>query len=264
MKIGIILGTLGTGSLRSDMKKARDLGAHGLQPWIVDNDLDPKNLTESGREDFLTYLASLGLELSALCGDIGGFADPETVDARVARTKKFFDLCVDLKTPILTTHIGVVPQDRESRAYNGLVEAVREVAEYAAQRECCFATETGPEPGKGLAAFLKRVKSEGARVNFDPANLCMNGFDYLQDCRDLAPYIVHTHAKDGIYNSANEGGYKEMALGKGDVDFSQYLALLRELGYKGYLTIERECGDDPAGDIAEAVRFLQDQEGVDS
>ena len=36
----------------------------------------------------------------------------------------------------------------------------------------------------------------------------------------------------------------------------KYLAALREIGFDGYLTIERECGDNPAGDIAEAVKFL--------
>jgi len=38
---------------------------------------------------------------------------------------------------------------------------------------------------------------------------------------------------------------------------------LREIGYSGYLTIERECGDDPVADIVEAVTFLKKQKGVD-
>jgi len=31
---------------------------------------------------------------------------------------------------------------------------------------------------------------------------------------------------------------------------------LEEIGYKGYLTIEREVGENPARDIATAVDFL--------
>jgi sugar phosphate isomerase/epimerase len=53
-----------------------------------------------------------------------------------------------------------------------------------------------------------------------------------------------------------------VALGKGDVNFPEYLAVLREIGFDGYLTIERECGDDPLKDISEAVQFLKAQEGV--
>jgi len=55
---------------------------------------------------------------------------------------------------------------------------------------------------------------------------------------------VHTHAKDGV-------------------DFPECLAVLRETGYNGYLTIERECGDDLVADMTEAVKFLEPQEGVD-
>jgi sugar phosphate isomerase/epimerase len=246
---------------KPSLRKAKELGAHGVQLWVVNNDLEPRNLSKSGRDELVTYMAALSLERSALCGDIGGFGDPATVDERIARTKEMFDLCCDLFTPILTTHIGVVPED--PKAYNALVEAVREVANYAAERGCCFATETGPEEPAGLAKFIKAVDSSGAMVNYDPANLCMNGFDHLEGVRILKPYIVHTHAKDGIHNSAKEGEYREMALGKGDVNFPAYLSVLREVGFSGYLTIERECGDDPVSDIAEAVGFLKSMEGVE-
>ena len=262
MKVGIITASLPMDT-KAALKKAKEIGAHGVQLWVVDNDLDPRNLDQSGRDELKTFMAGLGLERSALCGDIGGFGNPAKVDENITRTKDMFDLCADLETPILTTHIGLVPEDRNSKEYADLVTAVREVAQYAAERECCFATETGPEPGEGLAELLRAVDSPGAKVNYDPANLCMNGFDHLNDVRVLRDFIVHTHAKDGIRNSANEGGYREVALGKGDVGFPDYLAVLREIGFTGYLTIERECGDDPLGDVIEAIQFLKTQEGVE-
>jgi L-ribulose-5-phosphate 3-epimerase len=89
------------------------------------------------------------------------------------------------------------------------------------------------------------------RVNFDPANLAMSGFDYMQAARDLAPYVVHTHAKDG------RKGVGELPLGTGDVDFPNYVAQWRSLGYDGFYTVEREAGDDRVGDIARAVEFLK-------
>jgi L-ribulose-5-phosphate 3-epimerase len=256
MKVGIITASLPM-ELRAGLRKAKEIGAHGVQLWVAHNELDPKVLTKSGRQELLAYVNSLGLEISALCGDIGGFTDDGTVDERIAHTKLMFDLCVDLRTPILTTHIGVVPDNTESRAYAALVDAVREVAGYAAACGCCFATETGPESGQALADFLDRVGSAGGKVNYDPANMCMAGFDHINDVRVLREFIVHTHAKDGIRNEE-----KEVALGKGDVNFPEYLAVLREIGYSGYLTVERECGDDPVADIVEAVRFLKTQEGV--
>ena len=50
-------------------------------------------------------------------------------------------------------------------------------------------------------------------------------------------------------------------MGQGDVDFPQYLKALDEIGYKGFLTIEREVGENPEADIALAVTFLKERIG---
>lgn len=49
---------------------------------------------------------------------------------------------------------------------------------------------------------------------------------------------------------------KEVPLGEGSVDFAAYLAALEDVGYKGFLTIEREAGADPAADILTAKNHL--------
>ena len=46
-------------------------------------------------------------------------------------------------------------------------------------------------------------------------------------------------------------------LGEGSVKWDEYLAALNDIGYKGFLTIEREVGDDPEKDIGNAVNFLK-------
>ena len=43
----------------------------------------------------------------------------------------------------------------------------------------------------------------------------------------------------------------------GGVDFKNYLKALDEIGYHGFLTIEREVGDNPEGDIRLAADFLK-------
>ena len=40
-------------------------------------------------------------------------------------------------------------------------------------------------------------------------------------------------------------------------DFKSYLKALEDIGYEGYLTIEREVGDDPAKDIITAAEYLR-------
>ncbi len=257
MKVGLITNWLPL-ELRAGLIRAKQMGAHGVQLWIVGNELEPRKLDKSGRRELIGFMASLGLERSALCGDLKGFGNPATVDENIARTKEMFDLCLDLQTPILTTHIGTVPEDKGSGAYAQLVEAVREVAEYAAERGCCFATETGTEPAERLAEFLGEVNCDGAKVNYDPANFLMRGFEHLQGVQMLKKYIVHTHAKDALSNQL-----KEMPLGKGDVDIPAYLSALRAIQYTGYVTIERKYAQDPLGELPEAIKLLKTLEGVD-
>ena len=48
-------------------------------------------------------------------------------------------------------------------------------------------------------------------------------------------------------------------MGQGGVNWKEYLSALDGIGYRGFLTIERETGDDPAGDIRMAADFLRAQ-----
>ncbi len=75
----------------------------------------------------------------------------------------------------------------------------------------------------------------------------------------MKAYIVHTHAKDGRHLEGQDPSFIELPLGQGDVDFARYPQALDEVGYHGFLTIEREAGDDPVGDITAAVEFLKSQ-----
>ena len=136
-----------------------------------------------------------------------------------------------------------------------------------------FAIETGPEKAVTLKGFLDGLHSTGVAVNLDPANFVMvTGDDPVQAVYTLKDYIVHTHAKDGrrlhyvdpeiLYGMVEsdmlkDNSFIELPLGQGDVDFPNYLKALHDIGFTGFLTIEREVGDDPEGDIRMAVQFLK-------
>ena len=123
-----------------------------------------------------------------------------------------------------------------------------------------------------MKGFLDNLDTKGIKVNFDPANLVMVvGDDPVRGVEILKDYIIHTHAKDGIMLQKTDaeriyGGekgfrgdqyYRETPLGEGSVDFDNYLKALYSIGYKGFLTIEREVGEHPEEDIRKAVEFLK-------
>ena len=110
-----------------------------------------------------------------------------------------------------------------------------------------------------MKRFLDKIPGKAIAVHYDPANFVMGGFDQIGGVEILKDYIVHTHAKDGI---RVDGKAREVPLGEGDVNFPEYLARLDAIGYQGFLTIEREVGDDPVKDIESAVLFLRQMAGV--
>lgn len=278
MKIGVISDSFRL-DLRQGLKAAAQLGADGVQIYAVSGEMAPEALDAQQRRDLKAYLNDLGLEVSALCGDMGGHAFTIAADnpAKVERSCRIMDLALDLGCHVVTTHIGVVPADPSHPRYAVMQEACRAMGEYGDKVGCRFAIETGPEKSEVLRPFLDSLGCRSMCVNLDPANLVMvAGDDPVRAVHNLAPYIVHTHAKDGrmvsyhdpeiIYGYFAEGGigdlrmeecFTELPLGEGDVDWTAYLNALREIGYDGYLTIEREAGPDPAGDIAQAIRFLR-------
>jgi L-ribulose-5-phosphate 3-epimerase len=277
MKIGIINDSLRLRA-REGIAKAKELGADGVQVYAVSGEICPENLDTAARVELKDYCSSLGLEISALCGDLGGhgFLREDENIAKIKKSNEIVDLAVDLGTSIVTTHIGVVPSDSNSKQYGTLLTACRTMGDYAFEKGITFAIETGPEIAVHLKDFLIDADSKGLGVNLDPANLVMvTGDDPVQAVYTLRKYIVHTHAKDGVklkecnplevYNSFAEGGveglnigelFNEVPLGEGAVDFDKYLAALRDIGYSGYLTIEREVGEYPVADIEMAVKFL--------
>lgn len=270
--IGVLMDSFRT-DIPTALKKAKNVGASGIQVYSTYGELAPENLTGAKRKEFLDMVKSEGLTISALCGDLGqGFYKPDKNPMLVEKSKRILDLAKELECDIVTTHVGVIPADPNHERFHILQDACGALAEYADSLKAHFAIETGPETSAVLKAFLDSLHSTGVAVNLDPANLVMvTGDDPVQAVHNLKDYIVHTHAKDGVQNYYRDPeiiyglveaemlaspSFEEVPLGEGSVDFPAYLKALDEIGYKGYLTIEREVGDDPEADIRKAVTFL--------
>ena len=253
---------------------AAQLGANGVQIRATDGEFSPDAMTAQKKKDLLSVLADNGLEISALCGDLGkGFGNREWNPGLIEQSKGIIDLAKELGTDIVTTHIGVIPADQSHPRYQIMQEACFQLAAYADSCQAHFAVETGPETSMTLKTFLDGLHSTGVAVNLDPANLVMvTGDDPVQAVYHLQKYIVHTHAKDGrklldrdpeiIYGISEaemlmDTAFIELPLGQGDVPFPAYLAALEDVGYHGYLTIEREVGQNPKADILTAAECLR-------
>lgn len=278
MKLGVITDCFKK-PLEECIVLAAKNGFDGVQIYATSGEFSPETLTEEKKAEIKKLLKENNLEVSALCGDMGGYGFEIEKDnaERVEKTKRIIDLAVEFGAKAVTTHIGVIPSDKTEPRYGVMLNALTAAGLYAKEKGVTLAIETGPEFAKTLLAFLKDTKG-GVGVNLDPANFVMvTGQDPVQAVELLKDYIVHTHAKDGVkisndmtptevYHAFAVGGvdalnackcFKEVPLGEGQVKWKEYLSALKSVGYDGYLTIERETGDNPQADILKAVDFLE-------
>lgn len=255
MKIGVIPDSFQV-PFKEAVTIAHDLGVSGLQPYVTKGEMAPEVLSKEDRSDLLKLVKSNDLVFSALCADFGlHFSEKEVNEEGLKRTMSMMDLALDFDTHIITTHIGKVPDDEECEEYYNMVRTIERLGKYGDEIGVVFATETGPEMAIKLKGILDKADTKSAKVNLDPANFVMvAGQDPVEAVHILKDYIVHTHAKDGIMNP--DGTHTEFPLGKGDVPFPEYLKALKDVGYDGFLTIERERGETRFQDIKHAVKFL--------
>ncbi|WP_238177890.1 sugar phosphate isomerase/epimerase family protein [Paenibacillus contaminans] len=264
-KIGVIEDNFKIGAWEG-VKKAKEVGAEGIQ-LFARRELDPEVLGTADRKELKQLIDSLGLEVASLCGDTGGprFMEIATHRERIDKTKRILDMAAELGTPIVTAHIGTIPDDTSSELYEALQNVCAEIGRHAASMKAFYAIETGPETAVHLKTFLDSINAPGLAVNFDPANLWMvKGDDPVQGVFVLQKYIVHTHVKDGVriprtVNGETEYDHAETPIGEGEVRFDDYFAALRQIGYTGYLTIEREKGEVPERElnIRNAIAFIK-------
>ena len=109
--IGVMLDSFRTDMLTA-LDKAAALAAKGIQVYATRGEMSPEKLDAQKRKEFLKAVKGHGLTVSALCGDLGkGFVNPELNPGLIEQSKRILDLAKDLETDVVTTHIGVVPED---------------------------------------------------------------------------------------------------------------------------------------------------------
>lgn len=277
MKIGVITDCFKK-PLAESIKLAGQLGFDGVQIYATTGEFSPSVLSTERKAEIKELLKENNLVISALCGDMGGHGFQIEADnpERVQKTKDIIDLAEEFGVSVITTHIGVIPSDKTESRYKVMLDAMKECGKYAAEKGVTLAIETGPETAKTLLAFLEDIP-QGVGVNLDPANFVMvTDQDPVEAVKMLGKYIVHTHVKDGvmlkktdpeiIYEHFATGGiealnvadfFLETPLGEGKVDFPKYLEALRTANFDGFLTVERETGEDVVADITLAKKTVQ-------
>jgi L-ribulose-5-phosphate 3-epimerase len=191
-----------------------------------------------------------------------GLIPPATRDERVARTKAVSDVAAKLAIDSVACHIGFVPEDADQPAYAEIRNVAREICDHCGANGQFFTLETGQEPAKVLLRFIGDVDRSNLKINFDPANMILYGTgDPIEALDVLREHVVSVHCKDGDWPPLDQPTAlgKERPLGEGKVDVPRFISKLKEIGYRGILSVEREEQDfqKRTADIHRAISLLR-------
>ncbi|MCS6860144.1 MAG: sugar phosphate isomerase/epimerase [Abditibacteriales bacterium] len=268
MPIGLMVHV--TDEVKTALDKVQALGIPTAQIlFVVEDWLDRSKWAKAAEQ-----LQSHAVKVTAM---FVGFAEESYADIptirehvglvpdkyRDARTEKILvmsDFAKTLGIKELAAHIGFVPEDRDSPTYKAVRDAMRKICDYIYDNDQqVFALETGQETARALHGFIHDCNRMNLGVNFDPANMILYGSGNPIEALDLlGHHLLSVHCKDGKWPQQPGTLGTEFPLGEGEVGIENYIAKLKEVGYTGPLTIEREIsGEQQLRDIARAKELLE-------
>jgi L-ribulose-5-phosphate 3-epimerase len=188
-----------------------------------------------------------------------GLVPREMRVARIDALKQTSDFAKMLGIPRVQTHCGFIPENPRDPLYDETVHAIREVAQYCASNGQDFLMETGQETPTTLTRAVKDVNQPNLGIGFDTANLILYGKANPVDAADIiGPHVRSVHAKDGKFPTDPMQLGEEVLIGTGRVDFVQVFTKLRNFGYTGAITIEREIsGPQQIEDVKKEKIYLE-------
>ena len=266
MKIGVqaFLGT----DIKEKFKKLRDMGFDNCQLTNWKKDLHTNEMADLVNEAKEEY----GIEITAYwCGWSGptawnftegpttlGIIPPEYREMRVEELKLGADFAKKIGVTDVITHAGFLPECPTDPTYPTILETLKELCQYIKDQDQYFLFETGQETPTTLLRFIENIGTGNVGINLDSANLILFGKANPIDALDvIGKYVRGIHAKDGFYPTNGMELGREVKVGDGKVNFPAFVAKLKEMGYNGALTIEREIsGDQQIKDIIETREYL--------
>ena len=220
-----------------------------------------------------------GVEITAMwCGaalgfgpcDWGHYDGPSTNgivpiayrQVRVEALKKGAKFAKAMGVKDVIFHCGFIPEHPGTTEFISFVACMKDLARYYKSLDMNFLFETGQETPLTLLRVIRMVGTGNLGINLDPSNLVTDGKANPVDAlKTFGKYVWGVHAKDGTIPTEDDylrGGH-QCRVGEGDVDFPALINRLKEIGYDGALTIEREDTNEEQKriDIIDAKEYLE-------
>lgn len=219
-------------------------------------------------------VASTGISISSFWAGYSGpcewnfTAGPDTIGLvpvayrhiRLNELKNASDFAHKIGVKQVVTHVGFIPENASDPEFNRLVVALRSLASYMKEKGQYFLFETGQETPITLLRTIQAINTGNLGINLDTANVILYGKGNPVDALDVfGKYVMDTHIKDGFFPTDGAFLGQEARAGDGKANIPAVIKkLIREYGYEGPFTIEREIsGEQQTADIIYAKTLVE-------
>ena len=242
--------------LKDALQTAVQTGAHGVQ-LAIHQELRPDDMTESARRQFLHYLDELYLKVASLHLPMRReLIEQDSLDERLAEIRKVMEFAWGMKAPLLTLRVGRIPTDVESKNYQLLREILNDLARYSTHIGTTLCLIPTNDTAASLQQLLGAMTAGFVGVDFDPAGFVLAGENPTSALRTLHQNVLHVQARDALRDVDGTG--IETSLGRGQVEWDEFIAMLAEIPYRGWVTVNRTQGDHRIMESASAITFLRE------
>lgn len=225
------------------MAQASRMGYQGIEVRGVAGEMDlpsAEPFREHNRARTKEELAAKGLSICCL-GSSVRFDDAAQFEQQLASGQSYIDLAEALSVPFVRVFGDRIPSaELEESITAQVVNGLKSLGAYARERGVLVLIESHGDFSKSqrLAAVMERVDCEAVGVLWDLHHPWRFYGESLEESyRLIGPWVKHVHLKDSV---RTENGFRYTLMGEGEFPVSEALALLNDVGYRGWLSFEWE------------------------
>jgi sugar phosphate isomerase/epimerase len=259
-------------SLAETINILSEIGYRGIEILCDIPHVYPKTQTSSEISEIKQLLSKLRISISNLnaftlfaIGDTYHPSwiedDPKLRKLRIDHTIDCIKLAAELGCKNISTEPGgpnINNEQWRGKSLKLFEEGINEVLNTAEQENVTVLVE--PEPGlliensEQFVAFIRNFDTELIGLNLDVGHFFCVGEDPSQVIHKLSEYIHHVHLED----ISADRQHNHLILGEGAIEIGSAIRSLKEIGYKGFVTVELYPYQDcPQYAAKQAMKFIK-------
>lgn len=294
-RIGIVASALSSDA-REAVRLARVANIGGLLFHAYSTSLDLTTLSASGQREFRNIISSQQRTIIGLRCDVGpkGLALGADVERELHRLTRAMEVAAGLQSPLVCVDVGPLPRPPmetapakprvtpdmagfiflpdtgpqvvqssapseprrpEDETFESQLDAVLiELGKAADRFSVMLAMRSELSSLAALERALKRAACPWFGVDLDPVSLLRDEWPLDEAFSRLGSLIRHVRARDATVGSGQRTA--PAILGRGSLNWQEFLANLDDAGYSGWLTIDPIDLSDRQLAIASALKTL--------